>query len=307
MHTFNCRKTGILSAASNKLMRRDTVKKVIPVILALLVVLCIGAALAAGTDSIKIKDGSTELTLRIKDYGFDNDGKTSYRVVVDGFNILLSGKVGSIEENMPFDVAIAWSREDYIRHTSYVVTMEPVTEGIFEREDESVLEDPLYIMIAPKGTAINEGYYYVIAEKKFYPAEEMGFGETDEAGETEPGGATGSDAESFTVHVATSQCSYDATAGEIEIISDESNMKVTVSIANNDKWDLSYSATPLYAYFKDGDTRVDAETYNLSMHITGNGISLASLSYNIPYTGKDLPDEIYIDAGGGDYQLIWKR
>ena len=36
------------------------------------------------------------------------------------------------------------------------------------------------------------------------------------------------------------------------------------------------------------------------------GITLSSLTYNIPYKSDTLPDQILMDASGnGDYQVIW--
>ena len=76
-------------------------------ILALLCAALPLTAAAAGSETIQIRDGSDILTLGIQDCGLSED-RTSYHVVVDGYNILFSGKEGSFLDNMPFRTAIAW-------------------------------------------------------------------------------------------------------------------------------------------------------------------------------------------------------
>ena len=74
---------------------------------------------------------------------------------------------------MPFRVAIAWGREDYLVSSSFGVTMDPVTIAYFENKDKSPIEEPKYIILAtPKGQ-ISKGYYYVIADGLFYKADEI--------------------------------------------------------------------------------------------------------------------------------------
>ncbi len=129
-------------------------------------------ALAEGTDSIEIKDGSTVLTLSVTDYWMSED-HTSFTVTVDGFNFLLSGKSGSVADLMPFKLAIGWSSDDYITSESFALNLDPATTAYFSKEDGSPFEEPLYIMIAPKGKSVNRGYFYVIAEGKFHEAKEF--------------------------------------------------------------------------------------------------------------------------------------
>ena len=124
-------------------------------------------------DTIEIDDEGTILTLSIQEHGYRSDERTIYFVTVAGYNVLTSGKYGAIEEIMPFDVAIVWGPEDYIYHSAYVVTMDPVTIAEFEKDDGTALEEPLYIMITPKGAEISDSFFYVIADEKFCSASEI--------------------------------------------------------------------------------------------------------------------------------------
>ncbi len=127
------------------------------------------SAAGEGTETVKVK-GST---LSIKQCGFENDDHTSYSVTVGGYNVLLSGKSGNILDMMTFRLAIAWSPDDYIVSSSFGITIDPVTIGYFSKKDGSPMEEPLYIIIAPKGTDVKYGYYYVIAEGKFRDGTEI--------------------------------------------------------------------------------------------------------------------------------------
>ena len=128
--------------------------------------------LREGRDSIQIADGKGTVTLAIKEYGFSED-RTAFTVTVDGYNFLLSGKSGTVSEIMPFRIAIAWSPEEYLTSESFTITTEPVTTAVFRKDDGSALEEPLYILIAPKGKEINKGYFFVLSDGKFHSAAEF--------------------------------------------------------------------------------------------------------------------------------------
>ena len=130
-------------------------KGIITFLIVILLFAC-GCAMAEGMESIEIKDGSTVLTLSISDYGMSED-HTSYTVTVDGYNFLLSGKSGSVADVMPFTLAIAWDSYDFITSESFALNLDPATTAYFRKDDGSSFEEPLYIMIAPKGQKVNRG------------------------------------------------------------------------------------------------------------------------------------------------------
>lgn len=126
-----------------------------------------------GTRTIQVPDGKSTLSLSISEAKF-NEEHTIYTVTVYGFNAVKSGRApafADIRPYMPFDIAVAWSPYEYIGYNSFTVTTKPVTIAHFEKKSGSWMEQPLYIMIAPKGTAVNKGWYYVISQRRFYPAE----------------------------------------------------------------------------------------------------------------------------------------
>ncbi len=135
-----------------------------------------GAA-AEGSESVEVPDDDQMLTLTIQEYGFSGEDHTNYHVTVGGYNLFNSGKSGVIEDIMPFELAIAWSRDDYLTHEGYVIRFGggDETEGSFSKDDNSAMEEPLYIIIAPKGTEVRDGFFYVISEGMFYPADAVQF------------------------------------------------------------------------------------------------------------------------------------
>ena len=147
-------------------------KKLLLIILSVFLLLMVTSVLAAGSGSLSGTFDNKKYTLTISEHGFGED-QTTYSVTVDGYNVLLAGKSGKIADNMPFRVAIAWGREDYLVSSSFGVTMDPVTIAYFENKDKSPIEEPKYIILAtPKGQ-ISKGYYYVIADGLFYKADEI--------------------------------------------------------------------------------------------------------------------------------------
>ena len=157
----------------------------ITVILALLLLLPGNVSLGEGTDTIRIKDGNSTVELSVKAYGYDKEDRTSYTVTLDGYNVLLSGKLGVITDIMPFNIAIAWSPSEYLTASTFGVTMDPETVGFFRDPSGGAIREPLYIIVAPKGWRISNGYYYVIDKGGFYSAEEL-FGTPTPAPTEEP-------------------------------------------------------------------------------------------------------------------------
>lgn len=127
------------------------------------------AAAAGGKLAVAIDDHSKKISLTIQDYGFTEDNKT-YCVTVKGYNALKSGKSGSINDIMPFRIAIGFGLDDYLMCSSYGLTDDPVTIAYFENKDGTPLKEPKYIMIAQKDDKITNGYYYVIGEELFHDA-----------------------------------------------------------------------------------------------------------------------------------------
>lgn len=147
-------------------------------VLLLTVSLCLGgffpSAAAEGTDTVQVPDGNSTVTLSITECGFTNEEHSAYSVTVSGYNALLTGKEGIITDIMPFRVAIAWNTKEWIETGSFALTLDPVTIAQFEKSDHTTMEEPLYVLIAPKGTPISNGWCYVIAEGRFHdPAEKV--------------------------------------------------------------------------------------------------------------------------------------
>ena len=152
-------------------------KKTLLLILTLaLLVVCVYASAEEENTVVIEADGET-ITLTLSEYGFDNDEKTSYSVTADGYNIFFSGRSGSIVDNMPFQVGLVWSSGRVMIGSTFALTADPKTVVCFDEEDDSPMEDPIYIVIIPKGKEVTEGYFYVIAEEKFYEAAELGIGQ----------------------------------------------------------------------------------------------------------------------------------
>lgn len=145
---------------------------IILVMVFLLAALAAVPAAAEGTETIEIRDGVDRLTLFIQDCGYTKDDRTEYTVTVGGYNVLLTGKSGNLSDLMPFKVAVAWDAETYLTSDTFAVTMDPVTTAIFKKESGDPIEEPKYILIAPKGTGILKGWCYVIDEGQFRPAQE---------------------------------------------------------------------------------------------------------------------------------------
>ncbi len=147
-------------------------KRLLSIILAILMLLSSAAAYADGFKTLSGTFDRKKHSLKIGEYGYGAD-QTEYIVTVDGYNVLLSGKSGNLKDLMPFRIAIAWDRNDYLTSDSFALTTEPVTTAYFRKPDGSPIDEPLYIIIAVSGSSMTSGFYYVIAEDLFYPANEL--------------------------------------------------------------------------------------------------------------------------------------
>ena len=151
-------------------------KRFMSAILVMVFLLAASAAVPAcaeGSETIEIWDGRDKLTLSVQEYGYTRDDHTEYTVTVGGYNVLLAGKSGNLSDIMPFKVAIAWDTETYLTADSFAVTMDQVTNATFRKESGAPIDEPKYILIAPKGTDIQDGWYYVIDEGQFRPVKDM--------------------------------------------------------------------------------------------------------------------------------------
>ena len=110
--------------------------------------------------------------------------------------------------------------------------------------------------------------------------------------------------EPITLHIKTAKYAFDATVADVTI--EDGELHVSLGIKNNDKWAFEYNPPLCYALMNGKKYEVD--TYNATQHIDTKGITLSSLTYNIPYKSSTLPDQILMDVSGkGDYQLIWNN
>ena len=106
----------------------------------------------------------------------------------------------------------------------------------------------------------------------------------------------------ITLHVKTAKYSFDATVADVTI--EDGELHVSMEIKNNDKWAFEYNPPLCYALIN--GKKYEVETYNATQHVDTKGITLSSLTYNIPYKSDALPDQILMDGSGkGDYQVIW--
>ena len=108
--------------------------------------------------------------------------------------------------------------------------------------------------------------------------------------------------EPITLHVKTAKYTFDATVVDVTI--EDGQLHVSLEIKNNDKWAFEYNPPLCYALISGKKYEVD--TFNAMQHIDTKGITLSSLTYNIPYKSDTLPDQVLMDvSGSGDYQVIW--
>ena len=154
-----------------------TVKRIAAFLLIAVFLLALsGASASGGKLAVSVPGSRSDLNLTILDYGFNED-RTVFTVTVNGYNFLKSGETGSVEEIMPFKIGIAYDGPDnYMVSSSFGVTEDPVTIAYFSKEDNSPMEEPLYIVIAPKEEKIKNGWHYVIAEDRFYDAYDIYYG-----------------------------------------------------------------------------------------------------------------------------------
>ena len=129
----------------------------------------------AETDAIRMRDGTTPLTLSIREYGFSKDNHTDFAVTVDGYDVLKAAKKGSVTERIPFQAAIAWKDGGILRPAYYGIsyTGEPITVLHFVSVDGTPVAEPDYILIAKKDGEIGGEWCYVIADGHFHPAAEV--------------------------------------------------------------------------------------------------------------------------------------
>lgn len=135
-------------------------------------------ARAEGADAVELEIDGKTVSLRISECGLSED-KTSYHVTVDGYNVLFSGRSGSLRDNMPFRVAVAWDTETALVGSSFAITTDPVTKVTLEKEDKSPMEEPLFILIIPKDLPVSDSWYYVIADGKFRKLEDIGLASSE--------------------------------------------------------------------------------------------------------------------------------
>ena len=110
--------------------------------------------------------------------------------------------------------------------------------------------------------------------------------------------------EPITLHVKTAKYSFDATVADVTI--EDGELHVSLGIKNNDKWAFEYNPPLCYALIN--GKKFEVKTYNATQHVDTKGITLSSLTYNIPYKSDTLPDQILIDVSGkSDYQIIWNN
>ena len=108
----------------------------------------------------------------------------------------------------------------------------------------------------------------------------------------------------ITLHIKTSKYSFDATVADLTI--EDGELHVSLGIKNNDKWAFEYNPPLCYALIN--GKKYEVKTYNATQHVDTKGITLSSLTYNIPYKSDTLPDQVLIDISGkGDYQVIWNN
>ena len=106
----------------------------------------------------------------------------------------------------------------------------------------------------------------------------------------------------ITLHIQTAKYSFDAVF--VNLTTEDGQLHVSLEIKNNDKWSFDYNPPLCHALLN--GKKYEVETYNATQHIEGNTFTLSSLTYNIPYTLSELPDQILMDVSGkGDYQVIW--
>ena len=128
---------------------------------------------AAEEEKVRISFDGKPYNLSIGEFGFTDKERTTYRVTVEGFNILLTGKSGNISELMPFKVAVAWSPEAFLPATAQGVETGNRSTFYFQIPENAPEEDPKYILITPYYTQLPWGHWYVIAEGRFHPGTEF--------------------------------------------------------------------------------------------------------------------------------------
>ena len=152
-----------------------------------LVVLTLTALAAApvfseGKLSVAVRYRQKNYNLSLSAYGLSEDRK-SFSVTVKGFDPVEDGGApmfGDMVSFLPYNVAIAWGKDNYRTPSSYEVRVSNSgvkISFIFKNKSGIEMSKPRYVIIAEKGTEIKYGWYYDLSWKLFFsrsdiPAEE---------------------------------------------------------------------------------------------------------------------------------------